>query len=107
LLLFVLPVDMAHIEQRYAESGRVADLLLNRQRLLQVAERRLVVAAGVVDLREVDQRGPFARAVADLIDNRQSLLQVAERRLVVAAGWVELREFCEGRRIFFAEPDLE
>ena len=37
-------MDMAHVEQRGTESGRVADLLPYRQRLLQVGERRLVIA---------------------------------------------------------------
>jgi len=63
--------------------------------LLQIAERGLVIAPGVIDHRDGIQRGPFALAVADLLADRQRLRQVAERGLVIVPGFEDLRDVAQ------------
>ena len=58
---------MAHIEEGYTKAGFVADLLPDGERFLQVGERRLVVALGIIDLGNIVERGAFPGFVADLL----------------------------------------
>ena len=69
----------------------------DRQRLLQVVQRRGVVPLGLINRRDIVERRPFPRPVADRPADGQRLFQVVQRRVVVALGLINLRDVVERR----------
>jgi hypothetical protein len=87
---------MAHVKERRTQTGHVADRLTDVERLFEIAQGGLIVAARVIDLGDVVEGGAFALFVADRLKDVERLFEIAQRGLIVAPRSIDLRDVVEG-----------
>ena len=74
---------MPDVKQGVTQTRHVADFLLNGERLLEVFESGVVVAACVIDLRNIVECCAHALFVADFLSYGERLLEVIESGVVL------------------------